>query len=386
MPEPSPRAIAPRPIAAADPLYRLARPLLFRQEAEDAHELTLRWASRVARSRILSAAVRALYAPRLDRRLEQRVFGLTFPSPIGLAAGLDKDGVAVDLWAALGFGFVEVGTVTPGAGQPGNDRPRLERIVEDRALVNRMGFNNRGAEGLAARLAQRRSRIPVGANLGKAKHTPNDRAVDDYLAGLRSVFAVVDYVTINVSSPNTPGLRDLQAVESLGPLLLRLVEENRALAQRHDSSARPLLLKISPDLADEDLDRIADLAERTGIDGLIATNTTVRTDLLSRPPSVQGGVSGPPLAARAHSCVERLYRRLDGRLPIVGVGGIENERDAYARLAAGASLVQIYTALIYRGPGLVRSLTHGLLAQLRGAGYSTLGEIIGCSSTPHNAN
>ena len=379
-----------------DPLYALARPFLFRLDAERAHELVLSLAAFTSRSRLLLALTRALYAPAADPRLAQRLFGLDFPSPIGLAAGLDKDGVAIDFWAALGFGFVEVGTVTPGKGQAGNDRPRLARLKADRALVNRMGFNNRGASALAARLAARKSRIPVGANIGKAKDTPLELAAEDYAAALRPVWPHVDYVAINVSSPNTPGLRDLQAIDTLRPLLQRVIEENRSLADALGRSPRPLLLKISPDLADDDLDRIADLAVEQGIDGLIATNTTLRPPALIEAPPFAGGISGRPLADRAGACTERPSRRLRGALPIVGVGGIESAGDAYTRLEGGAQLLQVYSGLVYRGPGLVKQLVRGLLARVSGQGYSTLSEALvdrasrelgaECSSTPHSAS
>lgn len=362
-----------------DLLYGLARAILFRLEAERAHDLTLRGLAVVSSSRLLSALASALYAPPPRPELAQELFGLTFPSPVGLAAGLDKNGVAIDLWASLGFGFVEVGTVTPGAGQPGNDKPRLARLKPDRALVNRMGFNNRGADALATRLAARRSKIPVGANLGKAKLTPNERAAEDYVLGLRAVWSHVDYVTLNVSSPNTPGLRDLQAVDALAPLLSAVVEENRRLAASHSAQPRPILLKISPDLADADLDRVADVAIEATIDGIIATNTTLRRDGLSAPPPIEGGISGAPLAARAAECAERLARRVGGRLPIVGVGGIESGQDAYDRLARGASLVQVYTSLIYGGPGLPGRIAETLFALLRRDGYSRLSEVIRAS-------
>lgn len=362
-----------------DLLYGLARAILFRLEAEQAHDLTLRALSVASSSRLLSALAALRYAPPARPELAQELFGLRFPSPIGLAAGLDKNGVAIDLWAALGFGFVEVGTVTPGAGQPGNDKPRLARLKADRALVNRMGFNNRGADALAARLAARRSKIPVGANLGKAKVTPNDRAAEDYVLGLRAVWAHVDYVTLNVSSPNTPGLRDLQAVDALAPLLSAVVEENRRLAAAQAAKPRPILLKISPDLADADLDRVADVALEATIDGIIATNTTLRRDGLSAPAPIEGGISGAPLAARAAECAERLARRVGERLPIVGVGGIESGQDAYDRLGRGASLLQVYTALIYGGPGLPGRIAETLFALLRRDGYSRLSEVIRAS-------
>jgi dihydroorotate dehydrogenase len=353
----------------SDPLYALTRPFLFRLDAERAHHLVLDTAEKIARSPALCTVVETLYGAPKDPRLEQKLLGLTLPTPIGLAAGLDKDGVAIDFWAALGFGFVEVGTVTPGSGQPGNDPPRLARVIPGRALVNRMGFNNKGADALAVRLKQRRTKIPVGANIGKAKATPLDRAAEDYVACLRAVWAEVDYVTINVSSPNTPGLRDLQAVSALEPLLTRVIAENRSMAKDSGKDPRPILLKISPDLADEDLDRVADLSIEVGIDGIIATNTTMSAPFVTPFP---GGISGKPLHDRALACTERLSQRIRGRIPIVGVGGISSADDAWERIRAGAQLVQIYSALIYEGPGLVRALTRGLLARIERDGYSNL--------------
>lgn len=366
-----------------DPLYALARPWLFRMDAEDAHRTILRWAGRAAKSRAILAATRAYYRPAPDPILECNVFGLRFTNPLGLAAGLDKDGEAIDLWAALGFGFVELGTVTPGDGQPGNEPPRLVRLIEQEAIVNRMGFNNRGAEHLARQLARRRTAIPCGANLGKAKVTPLEQAADDYEHTLRAVWAVSDYLVINVSSPNTPGLRDLQAVEALAPLLTRARKVERALAELAGRPSRPILLKIAPDLADPDVDAAADLAIETQMDGIIATNTTLRHELVPVKPPIAGGLSGRPLGPRALALVQHLYRRVGKRLPIVGVGGIMSAEDAYARIRAGASLVQIYSGLVYHGPGLVRSILKGLALRLRRDGFTRISEAVGSDGGSH---
>lgn len=361
-----------------DLAYRLfARPYLFSLDAERAHVTTLRLAGRAARSPELCQLAAALYAPTPSPRLRIQAFGRTFENPVGLAAGLDKDGEAIDLWAALGFGFVELGTVTPGDGQPGNEPPRLVRVVEDRAIVNRMGFNNHGAPALARRMAARRTRIPCGANLGKAKVTPLEQAPDDYEAGLRAVWPHADYVVVNVSSPNTPGLRDLQAVSALEPLVARVVATSRALAAEQGRPRVPVLLKIAPDLADSDVDAVAELAAGSGLDGIVATNTTLRHDLLSRAPGIAGGVSGAPLAPRALELTRRLFRRLEGRLPIVGVGGIRSADDAWARIRAGATLVQVYTGLIYEGPGLVGSIVQGLDQRLQQSRYDELADAVG---------
>ncbi len=360
-----------------DPLWAVAKAVLFRLDPERAHELTLSLMARASRTAALRRLLALLYAPAPDPALAQTIAGLRFPNPVGLAAGLDKNGVAIDAWAALGFGFVEVGTVTPGAGQPGNDRPRLERLKADHALVNRMGFNNAGADALARRLAARTSTIPVGGNIGKAKVTPNERAADDYAAALAAVWPHVDYVTLNVSSPNTPGLRDLQAVDALAPLIARVLAENVRLAGEAGRTRRPIFLKIAPDLADEDLDRVADLALAEGLDGLIATNTTLTRPDLSRPPVIAGGLSGRPLKPRAQAVTARLRARVGGRLPIIGVGGLETGEDVYARMAAGASLVQVYSGLVYAGPALVGRLVRALVANLRRDGYPEIARLVG---------
>jgi dihydroorotate dehydrogenase len=363
-----------------DPLYRLARPFLFALDAERAHRAALRGASFAARHPALLAIARRLYAAAPDPRLRSRVFGVDFASPIGLAAGLDKDGEAIDFWAAIGFGFVELGTVTPGEGQPGNEPPRLERIIPDRAIVNRMGFNNRGAAHLAGRIQARHSTIPIGVNLGKAKGTPIERAPDDYAAALEATFDGADYFVVNVSSPNTPNLRSLQSIDALVPLLERVKETNEALARAHAKKPRPILLKIAPDLADDDVDAIADLAKRVALDGIIATNTTTRRDLASRAPRIEGGLSGAPLRARALELTRRLFARLRGEVPIVGVGGISSAGDAYERIRAGASLIQIYSGLVYEGPGLISAIARGLAERLEADHAPSLASAVGADA------
>lgn len=346
-------------------------------DAETAHRTTLAGARMVSSSPALTSLASRIYGFDPGPDLSTSAFGLHFDHPIGLAAGLDKDGEAIDLWAAIGFAFVELGTVTPKDGQPGNDRPRLMRAIEDRALVNRMGFNNHGSRALAGRLAARRTKVPCGANLGKAKVTPLENAADDYEEALRDVWSGADYVVVNVSSPNTPGLRDLQAVASLAPLLTRVVETNRALADDEDELPKPILLKIAPDLAEADVDAVAELAVDVGVDGIIATNTTNRHELLSKKPSIGGGVSGAPLGPRALALTRHLFLRLDGRLPIIGVGGIASGDDAFERIAAGATLVQVYSALVYGGPALVSSMVKGLSERLRAAGLERLEDLVG---------
>lgn len=350
-------------------LYRWARPLLFRLGPEPAHEWTLQAAERVARSAALCAATQRVFKGPPDPRLATSCLGLSFPSPLGLAAGLDKDGVAIDFWAALGFGFVEVGTVTPGQGQPGNPSPRLARFPARGALLNRMGFNNAGAPALAKRLAGRRCRIPVGANVGKAKNTPLDQAPEDYQRAAAAVADYSDFVVVNVSSPNTPGLRNLQALDALTPIL-------EAVRQAVGPS-KPTLLKVAPDLDDAALDGIAELALEGPVQGLIATNTTIDRSGLGTPAPFEGGVSGQPLKERALQVTRHLFKRTEGRVPVVGVGGIFDAEDAWQRMRAGATLVQIYTGFVYGGPALVRSIHEGLSERVERAGLRSLMEAVG---------
>jgi len=295
--------------------------------------------------------------------LRVRALGLEFPGPLGLAAGFDKDARATRGLGALGFGFVEVGTVTAQA-QPGNPRPRMFRLSADRALVNRMGFNNAGAAAAAARLRRTRARRGpvVGVNIGKTKAVPEADAAADYAASARAVAGVADYVVVNVSSPNTPGLRDLQAADRLRPVLMAVRE---ALDASAGGRRVPLLVKIAPDLADADVDAVADLALELGLDGIIATNTTVSREGLASPPSQvaaagAGGLSGPPLGARALAVLVRLRARAGDRLVLIAAGGIETPDDAWERLRAGATLVQAYTGFIYGGPLWPRRMHAGL--------------------------
>lgn len=290
-----------------------------------------------------------------DPRLEREVFGLRFKNPVGLAAGFDKNADYVEEMAALGFGFVEIGTVTPRP-QPGNDKPRMFRLTEDDALINRMGFNNQGVDVAATRLryVKNRDSIIIGGNIGKNKDTPNEDAVNDYTYCFDALFDVVDYFVVNVSSPNTPGLRDLQ---EKGPLMKIL----QALQSRNNKAgvSRPILLKIAPDLTDGQLDDIVELVTESGIAGVVATNTTIsREGLRSKPAQVQeaGGLSGKPLRARATEVIRYLVAKSGGRFPIIGVGGIHSPADAIEKMEAGAALVQLYTGFIYEGPNLIKSI------------------------------
>jgi dihydroorotate dehydrogenase len=356
-------------------VYRLVRALLFLLPAEAAHRVTFA-AVRVALAPPpLRALVRRLLAPR-DPALRVEALGLTFPSPVGLAAGFDKDAAAVRQLGALGFGFVEVGTVTP-LPQLGNPRPRLFRLKEDRALVNRLGFNNQGMEAARRRL-RKGADVVVGVNVGRNKATPENRAADDYVAAARTLAPHAEYVAVNVSSPNTPGLRDLQAVERLRPLLQ---------AVRDAVGDKPLLLKIAPDLADEDVDAVADLALDLRLDGIIATNTTVeRANLTANTAQIArigaGGLSGRPLADRSLHILRRLRARVGDRVVLVAAGGVEDAIGAWARIEAGATLVQLYTGFVYGGPAAPARIARGLADEARDRGYARVQDAVGRSATP----
>jgi len=346
--------------------YRLlVRPVLYALSAETAHHFVMRCLAILSRIPPLCSLLAAALVPR-DPSLRVSALGLSFPSPIGLAAGLDKDGIAVPALSALGFGFVEIGTIT-AQPQPGNPRPRLFRLLRDRALINRMGFNNRGALEAEARLSRAGARrAPLGINIGKTKIVENAAALDDYAQSAQRLGPYADYLVINVSSPNTPGLRDLQAIETLRPLLVRV---RQVLDAARPERRVPLLLKIAPDLADADVDAVADLALELQLDGIIATNTTIARSGLGTPAEeIQaagaGGLSGPPLKARALAVLARLHARVGDRVLLIAAGGIENVDDVIERLRAGASLVQVYTALIYEGPLLAARLARELAARL----------------------
>ena len=335
-------------------VYPLLRPLLFALDPERAHALSLqalRWMGAVPPLRALQRRV----TPRVDDPVE--ALGLRFPNRIGLAAGYDKD--ARGLWglAALGFGHVEIGTVTPRP-QPGNPRPRLFRLVEERSVINRLGFPSQGAAAVAARLRRRPADVVVGVNIGKQRDTPVERAVEDYLALLDTFAPLADYLTINVSSPNTPGLRRLETGEELGNLLAPLTKRRDELTRRV-----PLLVKLSPDLVPEDLDAAVNAALAAGIDGIVATNTTLsRAGAVSAHAHEAGGLSGALLTAASTAALARVAHRVRGRALVVGAGGVLSGADAAAKRAAGADLVQLYSGLVYRGPALVREAALALAA------------------------
>ena len=334
--------------------YSIIRPLIFQLDPERAHNLTL-GALRTVHGLGLSPLLwgRAVSAP-------TTVMGIDFPNRVGLAAGLDKNGDCIDGLGALGFGFVEVGTVTPKP-QPGNDRPRLFRLPAADAVINRMGFNNHGVENLVENVRRARYRGVIGVNIGKNKATPNERALDDYLIGLRAVYDVAGYITVNISSPNTPGLRDLQQGDDLELLLGGLKEEQKRLA---DARGRyvPIAVKIAPDLDDAGVDGVAETLLRHAMDGVIATNTTLARDAVTGMPhgDEAGGLSGRPVRERSTAVVRRLHERLGDELPIIAVGGIFSGEEAREKIAAGAQLVQLYTGLIYRGPRLVREVAEAV--------------------------
>ncbi|HSI96493.1 MAG: quinone-dependent dihydroorotate dehydrogenase [Methylophilaceae bacterium] len=329
-------------------MYSLLKPLLFRLDAERAHHLTLN-------------SLQAAYALGLSGLLAnppacraRRVMGLDFPNPVGLAAGLDKNGAYIDALAALGFGFIEVGTVTPRP-QPGNPQPRLFRIPEAQAIVNRFGFNNEGVDALVENVKRSKYRGILGINIGKNFDTPNERAVDDYLICLRKVYAHASYVTVNISSPNTKNLRQLQEKEALENLLSTLKAEQEKLTEKYGRYV-PVVLKIAPDLTTEQVIEIADLLLQYHFDGVIATNTTLSREGVEGLGNAEetGGLSGAPVRTKATAVVKQLSLALRGEVPIIGVGGILSGLDAEEKIKAGASLVQVYSGLIYRGPALIK--------------------------------
>ena len=342
-------------------MYPLLRPLLFLFPPERAHHLTFRM---LESAKHFPGALALVGGSRPPEQAALEVMGLRFPGPIGLAAGMDKDAAHVDALARIGFGHVEVGTLTPLA-QPGNDRPRLFRLKADRALINRMGFNNGGVQAAVERLRHRPQGIIVGGNIGKNKVTPNEQAIDDYVKCFEALHPVVDYFTVNVSSPNTPGLRALQ---EKGPLLEILAELKRRDAAK--AVHRPILLKIAPDLTDEQLDDIVAVVKESGIAGVVATNTTISREALKMPQAEvdaigAGGVSGVPVRARSTEVVRYLRARLPKPVVIIGVGGIDSAEAAMEKLDAGADLVQVYTGLIYEGPGLLKKINAAFAARKR---------------------
>ncbi len=338
-------------------MYALARPFLFCLDAERAHDLAL-----VS----IETAYRTGFNPLLAQKpepLPTKLFGIEFSNPVGLAAGLDKNGAHIDALAALGFGFVEVGTTTPRP-QPGNPKPRMWRLPEHSAVINRLGFNNGGVDALLRNAERARFSGVLGINIGKNKDTPNERAVDDYLFCLERIYARASYITVNISSPNTQGLRDLQEEETLRRFIGTLREAQERLGAKH-GARKPMLLKIAPDLKESELDGVASVLLAAKIDGLICTNTTIDHSVIAstRHADEAGGLSGKPLFDKATYVLRGMSRRLGGKIPLVGVGGILGGEDAAAKLVAGASLVQFYTGMIYRGPALIRECVDTIRAR-----------------------
>ena len=365
----------------------LIRPLLYRADPERAHHLAFGALRAVASLPGGTPMLRRALCPvagGVDSILKVRALGLELPTPIGLAAGFDKDAIGFEALGAAGFGFVEVGTLTAHA-QLGNPQPRLFRLPLDRALLNRMGFNNHGSADAVSRLAKPR-RTVVGVNIGKSKRTPAPSAAEDYALSAERVAPHADYLVVNVSSPNTPGLRDLQAVEALAPIV-------RAVRQRCETVVPnrvvPLLVKIAPDLADADVDAVADLAQSLGLEGIIATNTTIaRRGLCTDPATVAalgvGGISGAPLKARSLEVLQRLRARLGPGTTLISVGGIEDADDAWARIRSGATLVQVYSAYVYEGPLLPKRLALGVRRHAMAAGYDRVQDAVGVDAAPPN--
>ena len=331
-------------------IYSLAKPLLFQLDAEFAHDIalkSLKWAEK--------SGVLALY-PTAPICAPRQVMGLTFANPVGLAAGLDKNGAVIDGMAKLGFGFIEVGTVTPRP-QPGNAKPRLFRVVEAEGIINRFGFNNLGVDNLVENVKAAKYDGILGINIGKNFDTPNEKAVDDYIICMQKVYAHASYITVNISSPNTKNLRDLQAAEALSSLLASLKLEQKKLADKHGKYV-PMTLKIAPDLTQAQVIEIADLLMHHQIDGVIATNTTLAREQVKGMQNSEeaGGLSGAPVRNQSTVVIQQLSKQLQGALPIIGVGGILTGADAVEKIAAGASLVQVYSGLIYQGPKLVHDI------------------------------
>lgn len=341
-------------------MYGIIRKILFKVDPEAIHYGVMKNLVRACFIPLVRRGIKQNFVVK-DKSLERTLWGITFPNPVGLGAGFDKDAKFTDELACLGFGFVEIGTVTPRP-QPGNPKPRLFRLPADNALINRMGFNNEGAKAAAERLKKRKERLVIGGNIGKNKDTPNENALEDYKICFKDLYNVVDYFVVNVSSPNTPGLRALQSKGPLMEILNSLAALNKELG-----NPKPLLLKIAPDLSKEELDDIIDIVKETGIQGIVATNTTIdRGGLNTSADDIEkigaGGLSGKPLRKRATEVISYISQKTNGSIPIIAVGGIFTAQDAIEKLNAGASLVQVYTGFVYEGPGIAKNICKGLLS------------------------
>ncbi len=348
---------------------KLIRPVLFNISPETAHELGIESLKIGLSAEFAQKFAAKRFGSESFGELER--FGLKFKNPLGIAAGFDKNGVVVNQLAALGFGFVEVGTVTFNP-QKGNEKPRLFRLPEDKALINRLGFNNEGTAKVVERLKKIKPNCVLGVNIGKNKDVPNDEAIENYLQSFDLAHEVADYIAVNVSSPNTPNLRELQKAENLEELLGELQKRNREL------SAKPLLVKIAPDLSESEIEAITDIALKLNLAGIIATNTTIARENLKTKISETGGLSGKPLHEKSNDVIKKIYQYSNGKLPIIGVGGIFTAADAFAKLACGASLLQAYTGFVYQGFGFARQINSGLIRILKERGFASLDEAVGC--------
>ncbi|MFS0722896.1 quinone-dependent dihydroorotate dehydrogenase [Paenibacillus sp. 1P07SE] len=357
---------------------KIAKPALFRMDPEKAHHLVIDGLHSAGKVPGMLSLLQSMYGMEPVPELAMDLFGLRFPLPVGLAAGLDKNAKSVDGFSSIGFGFAEVGTVTPKP-QAGNELPRLFRLPPDDALINRMGFNNDGTEAMRLSLSRRRVKtIPIAINIGKNKATPNEQAHEDYMACIRVLYEYGDFFVVNISSPNTPDLRALQHGDELKTLLDSVRREMDAQGARRGETPKPVLVKIAPDMTAEQLEYTVDTIHKSGISGIIATNTTLSREGLTHPHAAEaGGLSGRPVTAMSTAVIRSVYSQTGGQLPIIGAGGIFDSDDAYDKICAGASLVEIYTALIYKGPEILRELNRGLLERLRRDGFTRLTEAVG---------
>ena len=368
---------------------KLIRPILFNISPETAHEFGIE-ALKIGLSTKLAQDFIAKRFARSESFGELERFGLTFKNPLGIAAGFDKNGVVVNQLAALGFSFVEVGTVTFNP-QKGNDKPRLFRQPEDQALINRLGFNNEGTAKVVERLKRIAPNCVLGVNIGKNKDVPNDAAIENYLQSFDLAFEVADYIVVNVSSPNTPNLRELQKAENLEELLSELQNRNKVLSlnaghtlkkppEGGTQNLKPLLVKIAPDLLESEIEAIVDIALRLDLAGIIATNTTISRENLKTEINETGGLSGKPLQQRSNEVIKKIYKYSNGKLPVIGVGGIFTAEEAFEKIACGASLVQAYTGFVYQGPGFARNIIEGLFRILKQKDFANLDEAVGSRS------
>ena len=350
----------------------LLRSLLFKASPETAHEFGIETLKIALGSRAAQDFAAKQFAVEEFGTLER--FGLSFKNPLGVAAGFDKNGIVVNQLGALGFGFVEVGTIT-FEPQKGNERPRLFRLPDDKALINRLGFNNEGAKKVVARLKRTNPNCVLGVNIGKNKNVPNERAIENYLASFDLAFDAADYIAVNVSSPNTPNLRELQKADNLDELLSALQKRNQELSI--GNRLKPLLVKIAPDLSEAEIEAIVEIAQRLKLAGIIATNTTIKRENLKTQWDEIGGLSGEPLRKKANEVIRKIHRFSNGKLPVIGVGGIFTAQDAFEKIAAGACLIQAYTGFIYQGFTFARDLNSGLAKILREKDFRNLDEAVG---------